>query len=561
MKKYLLMVLFVVTFFAATSVSAYALTNNTVKVGLKYGSSALFSANLENQTGSGYSFGYYDSDRSFVTLGSTGQTAISVTAAGTIYMSGTGVYSASSADSAVTIGPWHVQADAAYGSYQEAAAAASAYAGGYPAYISGAFYVRVGCYPSSADAASAAASMGISGTAVSSGNTGVLVTVTKTSTVLFEFDCQGLRNLGIQPDGQGSASVTWFKGYRYYGGFEYARITGGNINVLNVVGLEDYVRGVIPYEMSGSWPAEALKAQAVCARTYVCAQTKHLNSYGFDVCNTTDCQVYQGVGNATAVSNGAVDATAGQCLYFNGSLIGANAVYFSSDGGATEDAANVWGNGIDYLVGKKDPYEATISIPNYSYTTSYTTSQLTSILRAKGYGSKIGTVSGAYVSAFTGMGNVYKVTFTDTAGKTLTVKGETCRTIFYSSTYGKSVRSMRFTINGASGGGQTASGSYYVNGNSSTLDSLGGVSAISGSGSVGTLPDSGLYVITSSGKEAASAGSDTAAPSSSSGDITITGTGSGHNVGMSQYGAYAMAKQGMSYTDILNFYYTNVTIG
>ena len=93
MKKQLLTALFVVTFFACASVSASAVENDLVKVGLRYGSSALFSANLENAQGSGYSFGYFDEDRNFEPLLETDETTISMTAAGDIYMSQSGSYS------------------------------------------------------------------------------------------------------------------------------------------------------------------------------------------------------------------------------------------------------------------------------------------------------------------------------------------------------------------------------------------------------------------------------------------------------------------------------------
>ena len=552
MKKLVVTVAFLVTFFIVCSVSASAVVNNTVKVGLKYSGDALFSANLENAQGSGYAFGYYDSSRSFVPLGKTGQTTISMTAAGTIYIGGSGTYyDTEPVSSHQTLGPYHIQLSGTYDDFAAAAAAASAYSGGYPAYLSGTYSVRIGCYQTANDASTALAALGVGGgTVVQSGGTGVLVTVTKTAAVLFEFDCLGAQSLAVLPDGGGTKAVTWFKGYKYYGGFEYQRITGGNINVINVVNLEDYVKGVIPYEMNGGWPLEALKAQAVCARTYACATTKHLSSNGFDVCNTTDCQVYYGVGsgaiNPTAASDQAVDETAGSCLYYNGAL--AEAVYFSSDGGATEDAANVWGGSVPYLMGKADPYESTIAIPSYSYSTTYSSAELTYILQNKGY--SIGTVRNVYVSEFTKMGNVYKVTFVDTSGGTLTVKGDTCRSIFYSSTYGKSVRSMRFNISGGS------SASFYVNSASGPLGTLSGVYLISGSGTVSSYTGSAPYVITSSGTAALTSSASTA----SSDSFTVTGTGSGHNVGMSQYGANAMAKQGCDYRAILNFYYTNVTI-
>ena len=81
MKKKLLTLLFVVTFFAICTSSAAAVENDMVKVGLKYGSSALFSANLENAVGEGYEFGYYDEDWDFVSLGETDEITISMTAA------------------------------------------------------------------------------------------------------------------------------------------------------------------------------------------------------------------------------------------------------------------------------------------------------------------------------------------------------------------------------------------------------------------------------------------------------------------------------------------------
>ena len=306
--------------------------------------------------------------------------------------------------------------------------------------------------------------------------------------------------------------------------------------------------------MSAGWPAEALKAQAVCARTYVCQTTKHLKTYGFDVCAATDCQVYRGMGSSSANSDNAVDATAGMCLYSAGSLV--DAVYFSSDGGATEDAKNVWGTATSYLIGKKDPYEATISIPNYAYSVTYTPAQMTAILQKNGY--SIGTIKTVYVSQFTNVGNAYKVTFVDTVGKTLTVTGSKCCSALYSSTYGKSVRSMRFKISGGAGNAENSDG-YYVNDPSSKLNSLKGAYVISGSGTVSAFSATDPRAVTSSGEtELSSASGDTgAAPDT----FVVSGTGYGHNVGMSQYGAYAMAKKGLSFMGILNFYYTNVTIG
>lgn len=153
------------------------------------------------------------------------------------------------------------------------------------------------------------------------------------------------------------------------------------------------------------------------------------------------------------------------------------------------------------------------------------------------------------------MGNVKEVTF-EGSRDDLVVKGETCRTIFYSSTYNKSARSMRFSING----GGPASGAVYVNDTEHKLTSLEGITVISGSGSLSSLSGKSFSVLTASGTTTVETGV-TAKPSKNqSGTFTLTGTGSGHNLGMSQYGAKAMAELGYSYDEILEFYFTDVTI-
>ena len=458
MKKFLFLLSVIVTFCALGTVSPSAVTNDTMKVGLRYGSSVMSSANLENDEGSGYEFGYFDEDRTFVSLGETEETTITMEPA------------------------------------------------------------RRG---------------------------GIQVVVTGTDEVLWETSDS---TLGVMP--MGRDPVTWFRGYRYRGGFEYT-VSGGGLQVVNVVDLEDYVKGVLPAEMPGDWDLEALKAQAVCARTFACLNAKHLSAYGFDVCSSTDCQVYYGVSTATSATDRAVEETEGECLYYDGEL--AEAYYHSSDGGATEDAENVWGTDIPYLQGKEDPYEARISIPNYSWTVTYTWDELTWVLQNSGY--SIGDVVDAYVSEYTDLGNVYSVTFVDSRGRELTMTGDNARMAFYSTTLGKNVPSLRFTITGGTGG----SGGYAVNSGSNTLSSLDGASAITGTGTVSRLSGEDLTAITADGRETLS-GSTSGGGTASRDGITITGTGNGHNVGFSQYGAKAMAEQGYDYIDILEFYFTGIRV-
>lgn len=550
MKKLALTTIFVVTFFALSAVSASAIVDDTLKVGLRYGSSALFSANLENAVGEGYEFGFFEDDCSFESVGWTEETAISMTAAGDIYMSSAGIYSGEMSDEGYDeiLGAWHVEIDG-FRSFEDAQEAAWEL-DGYPAWIDYEYVVRVGCYESERDAERAAEDLG-EGRVVRSSDTGVLVTVTRSSEVLFEFDADGELNLGIEPVGR--RTETWFKGYKYPGSFEYLRASGGNITVLNIVDLEDYVKGVIPYEMDDDWPLAALEAQAVCARTYACRTSSHTQ---FDVCSSTCCQVYYGRGSGGAgpsdVTDEAVENTEGEMLYYEGDLV-QNAVYHSSNGGATEDVANVWGGSRGYLVGKEDPYEAQIDIPNYEWSVTYTADELTWILEQKGY--HIGTVRNVYVSEYSPMGNVKKVTF-EGSRDDLTVSGDSCRTIFYSSTYNKSAKSLRFGING----GGPATGGVYVNDRSNQLSSLDGVSVISGNGKVSSLSGENVAVLTADGLSEVEVGSASKPGKQQSDTFTLTGTGNGHNVGMSQYGAKAMAELGYTYDEILEFYFTDVTI-
>ena len=339
-----------------------------------------------------------------------------------------------------------------------------------------------------------------------------------------------------------------------------------------MVDLEDYVKGVLPYEMSGSWPLAALEAQAVCVRTVACRTTKHLSLYGFDVCNGTDCQVYNGTNSATDSTDEAVDNTEGECMYYDGELI--EAVYHSSNGGATEDAEVVWGGVRPYLTGKADPYEELIDIPNYEWSVTYTADQLTWILAEKGFG--MGSIVDVYISEYSDMGNVAAVTFVDDDGYKMTFHGDNARSIFYSSTFSKSVRSLRYVIEGGSGSserpaisggsGGKQDGAVYVNSKSNKLTTLEGLVAIA-SGGRDELEEDGWYAITADGKEEIELGSSgvkrstaTSAAKRVSGSFTIVGVGNGHNVGMSQYGARAMAEDGYDYDEILEFYYTDIDI-
>ena len=240
-----------------------------VRVGLAYGSGALASANLENNTGygSGYRLGYFDGDLDFVELARTDEDETQLTMLKTQNTWVNGSSYSSSDNGGDVIGCYHVLVEEGLRSYSQAAREAQAYRDGFVAWIDGDYQVRAGAYPTEAEAEDAA--WDLDGEVVGTSSYAVNVTVTGTDQILFQFDGGADTALGVMPDVTGADTVrTWFKGYRYHGGFRYERIGGGDLTVVNIVDLETYIKGVVPYEMSNSWPLEALKVQAVCARSY-----------------------------------------------------------------------------------------------------------------------------------------------------------------------------------------------------------------------------------------------------------------------------------------------------
>ena len=126
---------------------------------------------------------------------------------------------------------------------------------------------------------------------------------------------------------------------------------------------------------------------------------------------------------------------------------------------------------------------------------------------------------------------------------------------------------MRFTINSDSGStasaetGASSGGTYYINGEGSTVSSFDSLYAVSGSGMVSKYSGGTVYVRTADGTSALSGGEGGNGSTTVSGStFVIKGTGNGHNVGMSQYGARAMAGQGHDYIDILEFYFTGIRV-
>lgn len=158
-------------------------------------------------------------------------------------------------------------------------------------------------------------------------------------------------------------------GFVNYKGDMRFLIVNGAITLVNHVFVETYLYGVVPSEMPNNWPIEALKAQAVTARTYALRSQNANRSLFADLCDTQMSQVYRGFNPSLINSIQAVDQTAGLVLMHGGAL--AATFYSSSNGGITEASSNVWlGRGsIPYSTVMQDPFDARNTLNQHAFWT------------------------------------------------------------------------------------------------------------------------------------------------------------------------------------------------
>ena len=156
----------------------------------------------------------------------------------------------------------------------------------------------------------------------------------------------------------------------YRGRIEVFTNTRGALTVVNVLGLEDYVKGVVPNELSaGGFPLlEAHKAQAIAARTYALRNRGQFMSQGYDLLPTTRSQVYRGLVSENPLSSRAVDETRGIVATYNGEPI--NALYTSTCGGRTEDAENIFNDAVPYLKARECAAEGRAALAPFTIKTT-----------------------------------------------------------------------------------------------------------------------------------------------------------------------------------------------
>ena len=306
----------------------------------------------------------------------------------------------------------------------------------------------------------------------------------------------------LWPDLKGLIQINSFQrgtGTKFYpqyrGRFELAIIEPERFLTINEVGLEEYLYQVVPSEMPITWPLEALKAQAVAARTYAVAQVVYSRQghLGFHVSDSTNSQVYNNQPEA-ASTTAAIQATAGQILAKGDGTIGSTYFYSTSSRGVLTNLAQ-WT--------KTDELGLEGNSPWYRWQCTLTADELTKLLHPV-VGKEVGNILGLKVVERDELGRVTILGVQGTAGEA-TISGEL---------------NIRTTLKPSS-----------LKRGKDTLTNLS------------LLPSAFFFMETKQNQQGALQ------------SITFYGGGSGHGLGMSQWGAKGMAEAGFSYLDILEKYY------
>ncbi len=348
-----------------------------------------------------------------------------------------------------------------------------------------------------------------------------------------------------------------FDGRKYRGCMSLKTFGGNKVTVINVLPLEEYLYGVVHREIGMRSPAEALKAQAITARTYAMLNLNRHRTNGFDICAGTHCQVYGGMNDEYESTINAVDETRGIMIYVDGKPV--ETYYSKNSGGHTQNSEDVWANRLSHLRGKPDPY-----CPDYPWHATMTYDVLRQKLKQGGVDP--GNINKIWISGRNSSLAVESLTISGDLGDVVLTRTK-IRELLGASL----IRSTHFTLNEeyVRPAGSPGSDTFSISTKETAVD---------------TSADSKVYVLGSQGEAKSmqlgktwvksdscySALSDyiveskpgqfSDKPVVGGNTITFYGLGYGHGVGMAQDGAIEMANRGMSYLDILTFYYTGVEV-
>ncbi|NMB95615.1 MAG: SpoIID/LytB domain-containing protein, partial [Clostridiaceae bacterium] len=251
----------------------------------------------------------------------------------------------------------------------------------------------------------------------------IVIADEKSGNILLMFGKQD-GHLQVRPGSENNPYIYNINGKSYRGSIEVRRYDTSDMTVINILPVEQYLYGVVPCEMQWTFHPEALKAQAVTARTYIYKNLGKYSVFGFDVCATVYSQVYGGYSVERETTNKAVDETRGEKLYYNGEL--AQVFFFSTSGGRTESSGNVWSDDLPYLQSVEDKYED----PNsryYTWERVMTADEISRIMKEKGFDT--GEIKGIRIVNTSETGRVTELVVSGTIGDRVFLKAR-CREIF-----------------------------------------------------------------------------------------------------------------------------------
>jgi stage II sporulation protein D len=289
------------------------------------------------------------------------------------------------------------------------------------------------------------------------------------------------RQLWVEPTAGGFVFID----NKWYRGRALVVPTAKGLIAVNYVDLEQYLYSVIGGEMPPSWPQEALKAQAVAARSYALFQREKAGNGVYDVGDTAAWQVYGGIEKETNTTQAAVNATASQVLIYGGRII--EAVFHSSSGGHTENVEHVWMQALPYLRGVPDYDQDT---PEFAWSKSISQAELSG--RIEG----VGNILSMEPERITPRGRVMTMRVVGNAG-TRSISGDRLRNAL-------DLKSTKFEV----------VPEFVDKGKSQSIPSM----------------------------------------------FQFRGSGFGHGLGLSQWGANRMAQRGADYRQIVLHYYKDTTL-
>jgi stage II sporulation protein D len=248
---------------------------------------------------------------------------------------------------------------------------------------------------------------------------------------------------GIRPAASGTllqlySKPTYYDTYRGY--LRVIATSSGKLNVVNILPIETYLRGAVPAEMPASWPTQALRSQAIAARSYA-AYRLHPGTGTFDIYDNTRSQVYRGRLAEKSTTNTAVAMTAGKVVRTGSGSI-ANTLYHSADGGATENNENVFVSStggivagkVGYLRGSSDrasdgsSYDKASPYASWK-TTTYTLADIQAVFGADSR-TDVGTLVGLDLRNRGVSGRLVSVTLYGADGTTRKVSGAVFISVF-----------------------------------------------------------------------------------------------------------------------------------